>query len=82
MNQKQYSRKLNALLRAQDVQEHYRQVRVDGQPDAYVWRMHIYPRFRISLNTFYLYLSIRTNHEIEKLEKQKLQEEEGPGSEE
>lgn len=75
MNKKLHTRKINALLRAQDVQDFYRQVRVEGQPDTYVWRTHIFPRFRISLNTFYLYLSMRPAHEIEKLEKQKLQDE-------
>lgn len=69
MTLKQYSRKLNALRRAQDVQEFYREVRVEGQPDAYVWRTHIYPRFKISLSLFYEYLGTRPALEIEKLEK-------------
>ena len=68
MNAKLYNRKLNALRRAQDVQDYYKQVRVEGQPDTYVWRTHIYPRFKISLSLFYLILGMRPENEIKKLE--------------
>jgi len=73
MNAKLYNRKLNALRRAQDVQTFYREVRVEGQPDAYVWRTHIYPRFKISMSLFYLYLGMRPENEIKKLEEKQTQ---------
>lgn len=69
MTKAQYSRKLNSLMKAQDVQDFYREVRVEGQPDAFIWRKHIYPRFRISLSLFYDYLGMRPAVEIERLEK-------------
>lgn len=49
------------------MQELYQELRVEGQPDAYVWRKHIYPRFFISLDTFYRYLQTNTQKELKEI---------------
>ena len=64
MTKRQHTIKTNYLMRAQAVQEAYQSVRVEGQPDSYIWRTHIYPKFFISLRTFYRYLGIVPQKEL------------------
>jgi len=64
MTKRQHTIKTNYLNRAKAVQDEYQAVRVEGQPDAYIWRTHIYPKFFISLRTFYRYLGISPQKEL------------------
>ncbi|MBV6442736.1 MAG: hypothetical protein EPGJADBJ_04459 [Saprospiraceae bacterium] len=70
LNKRQHTLKTNALHKAKAVQDFYQEVRVEGQPDAYIWRTHIWPRFFISLPTFYRYLQMNPAKELKTLTSQ------------
>lgn len=67
LTKRQHSVRVNYLRKAQAVQKLYQEVRVDGQPDAYIWRTHIYPQFFISLDTFYRYLQVSPSKELKEI---------------
>ncbi len=64
LTKRQHTIKTNHLNRVIAVQEMYREKKVEGQPDAYVWRTHIWPKFFISLPTFYRYLQTSAHKEL------------------
>ncbi len=55
MTRQQNGRRVNYLRTVLAVQEFYQTVKVEGQPDIFVYRKHIYP---IALSTFRMYLQI------------------------
>jgi hypothetical protein len=67
LTKRQHTIKVNYLSRVKAVQEAYRNHKVDGQPDTYVWRMHIWPKFFISLPTFYRYLQTVPDKELKNI---------------
>lgn len=69
-NKQQISRRLNRLRRILMVQEEYQAKKVKGQPDAFVWREFIYPKFVISERSFRQYLETNAKKEIKELEAQ------------
>jgi hypothetical protein len=66
----EYNRRLNALRRAKDIQDFYREVWVEGQPSSFVWERHIYPRFKVSKSRFYEILAMRPDLEIRRLDEE------------
>lgn len=62
-----YTRK-NKLLQMQDVIDCYNLHKLPGVTTAYVYRTHIFPKFRISLSTLYIYLSTPVSRELKKLD--------------
>lgn len=61
------SRKVNALLRAYDVQKDYKANKAPGVPDTYFWKNYIFPKYRISKSLFSLYLSTNVHQELKRL---------------
>lgn len=64
LTKRQHTIKTNHLHRVIAVQEMYKDKKVEGQPDAYVWRTYIWPNFFISLPTFYRYLQTSPQKEL------------------
>lgn len=67
MTKRQRTIKLNHMNRVQAVQEVYNLHKQEGIPDAFIWRKHIYPKYFISLDTFYRYLQISPKTELKKM---------------
>ena len=61
-----YTRR-NKLLQMQDVVECYNRHKLPGVTTAHVYRTHIFPQFRISLSTLYIYLATPVSRELKKL---------------
>ena len=52
----------------QDVIECYTRHKQPGVSTAYVYRNYIFPQFRISIATLYIYLSTPVNKQLKELE--------------
>lgn len=67
MTKRQHTIKANHLHKVQAVQDYYQQIRVEGQSDAFIWKKHIWPRYFISLRSFYRYLQISPQKELKSI---------------
>jgi transaldolase len=65
-----YSRK-NKLTLIQDVQQVYNSNKKEGTTTIHVYRTNIYPLYRISLATFYNYLSTPASKILKEMEKKR-----------
>jgi hypothetical protein len=59
--------KENKLLQIIDVLDVYKKHKVDGVSTAYVYRTYIKDRFRISIQTLYVYLATPAEKELQKV---------------
>ena len=63
----------NKLKTIIDVQKLYNKHKVDGVTTAYVFRTYIKPVYHITIQTLYVYLNTRAEHELKTLLKSKEQ---------
>jgi hypothetical protein len=49
------------------VQKDYKAKKVEGIPDAFIWRTYIYPKYCIGQVTFYRYLSTNVSQELKRI---------------
>lgn len=75
---KGYNRR-NFLLRVKDIQDIYTGYHERGYTDAYIYRTHIYPVYKISRTTFYGYLTIPVVRELRELEERVRMKERAQG---
>lgn len=57
----------NKFLRVKEVQDTYLLYKTDGNSTRYVYREYIWPRWKISMSTFYNYLAINVKKELRQL---------------
>lgn len=60
-------RSRNALVRLLEIQQEYQQHKKEGLTDVYIWRAHIYPRWRISEGYFRRVLDRNVKRELAQL---------------
>jgi len=61
----------NKLKRIQEVQEFFKAEYRPGMVMEYVFHQSVYPKFKISLRTFYSWLKVDVKTELKKLEDEK-----------
>lgn len=61
-------RRRNYLKKVLEVQAFYQSVRVEGVPDIFIWRKHIYPRYPLSLYTFRAHLNLNAKKLLKEMD--------------
>lgn len=64
----------NKLRQIIDVQNTFKKHKMEGVTTAYVFRTYIKPKFHISLQTLYIYLATRAEHELKKILAEKAEQ--------
>lgn len=59
--------KKNKLTKTIEVQKHFKQHYVVGMTIEHVYKNHIYPTFHISRGTFYKYLNVAAEKELQQI---------------